>query len=86
MNSDVGVGRDSLSLLCGRRRVSVAGKFTGRHKTYGAFRDAPAPPNSIATRPNRRNALYSTQSCRRDNCTSALRAGVGGPSSKLVSS
>jgi len=41
INSDGGVGRDILSLLCGRRRVSGAGKFTGRHKTVGEFRDSP---------------------------------------------
>jgi hypothetical protein len=45
------VGRDSLSLLCGRRRVSGAGKFTGRHKTYGAFRDAPALPKLYCPTP-----------------------------------
>src|SRR5262245_8316304 len=69
INSDGGVGRDSLSLLCGRRRVSGAGKFTGRHKTMWRFGTLLHSPNSIAPRPNRRNALRSTPAFRRRSCT-----------------
>ena len=45
------MGRDRLSLLYGRRRVSGAGKVTSRHKTYGAFRDAPALPKLYCPTP-----------------------------------
>ena len=64
------MGRDSLSLLCESRRVSGAGKFTGRHKTYGAFRDAPA----LTRFDGRRNPAITLGSIPRKHESRALRA------------